>query len=342
MLTSQHVSELIASTELPKFLKLRLTVSNLEARGFESTRRLVEALAFRKIQQSNQGPINTRAIAENESNLRNAIAELESCFANLHQIEPDCLQVSGFGYDLWSICFARGNLRTVAAAPMIKMGGSDDIAKDWLEKSIEDFRAAITAAHDAPAEQCASLIMRAALDGRTAAKALKNQILLAEFEKTLDAFRSDPTHRAELEDRQALQQHDPLELPSQTGTGHGILRLGGEKAIAEFTDQIMRSSGYPEDRRKHVEDDIRKLEQTEIAQWEFCRHLQPLQNLIHLKSPETVYARPTMYTCSCTLLGYQTRFETDDIHTAINGMRRAFCDECTRRSPLQEGGSKGT
>jgi len=115
-------------------------------------------------------------------------------------------------------------------------------------------------------------------------------------------------------------------------------RIIPEQDIPAHAESMMRAYGWPEDRRKHVEDDIRKLNQAAIANRDFCTHLQPLQNLTDTRSPATIYARPTKYTCSCTLLGHKTRIECDDMEVVINAMRRAYCDECTNREP---GGDRG-
>jgi hypothetical protein len=73
----------------------------------------------------------------------------------------------------------------------------------------------------------------------------------------------------------------------------------------------------------------------EQEQDEYCQHLQPLQNLLHTHHPQTVYATPTRYVCSCTLLGYETQIEMEDIDTVINAMKRVYCAECQRRTARQ-------
>ena len=98
----------------------------------------------------------------------------------------------------------------------------------------------------------------------------------------------------------------------------------------------MRANGWPEDRRQHIEADIRKLNQAAIAARDFCKHLQPLQNLADGRSPATIFAMPTRYTCSCELLGHKTRIECEDMDVVLAAMRRTFCDECAHRTPGRE------
>lgn len=110
--------------------------------------------------------------------------------------------------------------------------------------------------------------------------------------------------------------------------------LENEDAVQDFVEMNMRAMGLPEDRRRHVEDDVRKLARSEEVQRKFCRYLQPVQNLEHTLSPDTIYTRPTKYTCACTLLNCGTVIETDDIDVAIDAMKRTYCDGCAKRAPL--------
>jgi len=50
-----------------------------------------------------------------------------------------------------------------------------------------------------------------------------------------------------------------------------------EMEIHEYASNLLTATGLPEERRRSVEDDIRKQGQIERVQHEFCRHLQPLQ-----------------------------------------------------------------
>jgi hypothetical protein len=104
----------------------------------------------------------------------------------------------------------------------------------------------------------------------------------------------------------------------------------------------MAATGLSADRRRSVEDDLRKQIRIDQVQRSFCKHLQPLQNLEHTASPETAYLFKTQYTCSCTRFGHQTRIENDDIEVVINAMQRTYCDECRERDPAgdeQQGGA---
>ncbi|HEV8003201.1 MAG TPA: hypothetical protein VGP63_25160 [Planctomycetaceae bacterium] len=101
-----------------------------------------------------------------------------------------------------------------------------------------------------------------------------------------------------------------------------------------MVEMTMRAAGLPEDRRRHVEDDARKVIRSEEVKRTFCQHLQPLQNLEHTFAPNTIYARPTKYTCECRLLHYRTAIETEDIDVAIDAMKRTYCEGCDQRSPL--------
>ena len=103
--------------------------------------------------------------------------------------------------------------------------------------------------------------------------------------------------------------------------------------IPGVADQLMQAFGWPEDRREYVEDDLRKLSRADKVKRSYCRHLQPIQNLTHTRSPSTIYTRPTQHTCHCLRFGHQTVIEHEDIEVVINAMQRTYCDECGFREP---------
>jgi hypothetical protein len=106
-----------------------------------------------------------------------------------------------------------------------------------------------------------------------------------------------------------------------------------EAQIQRFVEAIMQASGFPEDRHRSVEDDVRKQVRIDQVRRGFCKHLQPLQDFQHLQSVETAYLFRTKYRCSCTLLGHRTVIESDDIDVVINAMQRVHCKACTDRQP---------
>jgi len=335
LVTGERAAQLLESTEVPVYLRTRLAVAHFSSKGFNATSQLCEALIRRRIQESTQGPVAVSAISETKVAIDSALHILTTCIAKLDEAEATCRGADASPNDLWSICINRGNLRKLVAAYLLKIRGSESEARLWLNGAAADYRAAIGAVRELNTKHRASLMMRAAIEGRTVAKALNNDSLAAEFVAELDVLAADPANRAERERLEAAQCHDPLEPGVANQSPDGALRRGGEEAIQSYTNYVMEAFGYPVDRRRYVEDDVRKQARTELAQWEFCRYLQPLQNLIHLRSPETVYARPTVYTCSCELLGHRTAIETEDIDLAIDAMRRTYCDGCLKQSPLR-------
>ena len=100
-----------------------------------------------------------------------------------------------------------------------------------------------------------------------------------------------------------------------------------ESEIQRCVTMLMEASGFPEDRRRSVEDDLRKQIRTQQVQQESCRHLRPLQDLEHLRSSATAYLFKARYTCSCTLLGIRP---PSSMTTSTSSSMR--CNESTARS----------
>ncbi len=96
---------------------------------------------------------------------------------------------------------------------------------------------------------------------------------------------------------------------------------------------MMDSTGWPEDRRQFVEDDIRKLRIFEKEKAGFCKHLIPLQDLRHTRHPATVYSEDTSYTIACDLLRKRTRIGVTEMDVALNSMKSTHCENCQYREP---------
>jgi hypothetical protein len=200
---------------------------------------------------------------------------------------------------------------------------------EWLRKSIDDFRLAIKVAVEYSE---ARNVLNSAKEARTVAVFLQDTLATEEFSGLVaDVCRQlaiDPS----TENVGATDANDPLLVASEGGHREASWPTG-EMEIHEYASNILTATGLPEERRRSIEDDIQKQGQIERVQREFCRHLQPLQNLEHLRSPATAYLYTTKYTCSCQLLGHETRIENDDLDVVIKAMQQVYCSECDRREP---------
>jgi len=106
-----------------------------------------------------------------------------------------------------------------------------------------------------------------------------------------------------------------------------------EYYVASLVDHTMESMGWPEDRRKFVDSDVRKLRIFDEARAGYCKHLVPLQDLEHTRHPATVYSEETNYTIGCKLLRHQTRIGVTDMELAIESMKATYCTSCEHREP---------
>lgn len=334
LLTSERVGPLLESADVPDYLRVRLSAAHFGAKGLAAALRVHEAMALLKTQDEVRGPIRLASIAAAERSRNDAIAELTICLTKLEEAERDCRQLKMLTHDLASVCLDRGIIRKFGAAGLLKNNDHENLRREWIQSSIEDFRRSIEAARQLPLNLQPEARIKAANEGISSAAAIGDATAKAEFEAEIESLRTNTASWPAIEHAKLSRRHDPLAKEFGTGRESEGLHIGGEKAIQDLTNHVMKAAGYPTDRRKHVEADVRKVARIEVVQWEYCRHLQPLQNLLHTHSPETVYARPTVYTCSCELLGYQTQIEMEDIDVVIDAMQRTYCVECSKRRPL--------
>jgi hypothetical protein len=336
IISSDHAAALAEATDLPDVLRLRFLTAHLSARGFLASRSLTTAVTNVSVQQNIRGPIRVSAIREATTARAKALEEINECVAGFERLEGECKGKTELGGELAFVYMERGELRKLTGA-ILKDGSNDQSVNErWLRSAALDFTAAGEAAKLRPSTEMEILQIRVAFEGRTVAEVLADQVLLSAFDAVIASYRLAGPYAEEIRKLEAASRTDVLRLRTSTpeSTPRGWLQNADEDTTKRFADSVMKAAGYPEDRRRHVEDDVRKMARIDLAQRQFCRHLQPMQNLRHHDSPGTVFASPTKYVCSCTLLGHQTRIELEDIDVVIDAMKRTFCDGCDKRSPL--------
>lgn len=332
VLRSPHVAKLLQDKELLPYARIRLATCHLTAKGFDAQRRLGQAIAEIETQKMLRSPIALSAVRAAKTMLESALRELESLVDAFQAVEAEARD-RGMKAELWSCCLELGGLRQLVGSALL-VQARDETAKDkWLLPSMEDYRRAVAAAKSLESSERFDLLIKAAFSGHTIAHALNDQTALAGFTEVIDEIRSLGGYAELIATQESFEANNVLNRVNVPRERRDFLRPADESAIQEFTDHMMQSSGWPPDRRRFVEDDVRKMAVIEREQDEYCQYLQPLQNLLHTRHPETVYATRTGYVCSCTLLGYETQIEMEDIDTVINAMKRVYCAECQRRIP---------
>jgi tetratricopeptide (TPR) repeat protein len=332
LLISDHVRELLQDDSLIQYTKINLAICHLVGKAFQAQRRLQRALATLSTQAQMETPIAISAVRSAQSARDAAVEELTSVVKKLELVRTEAIDAN-LKHQLASCCLELAGVRRLTGAAFV-VHACDESAKDrWLKPAIADLREAIEAARPLDSSEAVDVALIAASSGETVARALEDHAAVSEFSAVVDEIRSLGGYDESIAARAALEVGDVLNLRSDSHDDYTFPRPDEEDKIQYFTDHMMVSTGWPEDRRRFVEDDVRKMARIGLEQDEYCQHLQPLQNLLHSRSPHTAYASRTKYTCSCTLLAYQTQIENEDIDTVINAMKRVYCDNCSSRSP---------
>jgi tetratricopeptide (TPR) repeat protein len=332
ILNSAHISKLLRDDELLRYVKIRLATCHLTAKAFDAQRRLVHALALIGTQRKMQAPIATSAVSSAEATRDLALEELATIVKEFQMIAVEAND-AGLTDELWCCHVELGGVRRLTGSALL-LHGHDEYAIDrWLKPSIGDFRKAVESGKPLDSLERVESVLKAAFSGQSVARALNDQSALHDFTEVIDEIRSIGGYDEVISAQELLEANDILKLRDAPLDRPGFLKPDDEDAIQHFTDHMMQSAGWLPDRRKFVEDDVRKRARIEQEQQDFCQHLQPLQNLRHTHSPHTVYASPTKYVCACSLLGYETVIENKDIDTVIRAMKIVYCDGCRHRSP---------
>jgi hypothetical protein len=153
----------------------------------------------------------------------------------------------------------------------------EPVNEQWFRSAALDSAAAREAAKLRSSEEMELLRLRVAFEGGTVAEVLADQVLLSVFDTIIASYRFGGRYAEEIRTPEAVSRTDVLRL--STSAPESILgewlRKADEDTIKRFADSVIKAAGYPEDRRRHVEDEVRKMARIELAQRQFFRHLQP-------------------------------------------------------------------
>ena len=108
-----------------------------------------------------------------------------------------------------------------------------------------------------------------------------------------------------------------------------------EAMFAAVEELVLRQLGLPEDRRSVLRHESLATQTALREKLNWCRHLVVVQDLKHTLRKETYYAKPPPRVVQCELLHHESKLPHPDAAAVILAFKRAYCDACTRREPLE-------
>ena len=335
-LARARVRRILDSGDLRDFMRIRLVVAHLASVAFEAQRNLSNALAQISTQIQARTPIAHQAFVGARQSAGSSMQVLESSFNEL-EIAAAQADASGFHIEKWSALFELGGILQMLGVTILRFTNDQTAVDTYLRRASDVFRRAVESIPNIDEEQSAEMISKAAFPGRTLAKELGDEQSLQFFQKAIDRITAHSQYGAVVRRQEERERHNIVHMLKQSDND-GLASVNDadfEKYVENFVDHMMKSTGWPEDRRKNVEDDFRKLRFFEAEKQMHCRHLEPLQDLRHTQHPDTAYAEPTNYVIRCALLGSQTQIGVTDMSLAIGNMKSTFCQGCKHRAPLK-------
>lgn len=323
LLRTDRVKQLTKNKKFSANLRRRLAICSTGAQVH-----LVSAELAAAFQSAAVSRIQTSSIVSGTNELNDALTEAAIVIEYFNQLEQESIVAEDF-VDIWTCCHERGLLRKLIGTLETIQNGRSEQQNPWLLRSIEDFRSATRAIRT---NEDLGYALKSACEGRIVASFLELDSDVEYFSGNLESIKcklGDDHPEFALMARSISV--DPLSKERMLGDAPSWLT--NEEAFQQHVDDMMSHFGLPTERRINLEDDLRKQVRIAEVQDEFCKYLQPLQNLAHTNSPATSYLRLTEYTCSCTLLNHQTVVDNDSINTVIDAMQRTWCNECPHREP---------
>jgi len=304
--------------------RARLTLLGLDTDGREASVAFARALGIRCHQEQCRVPIRASAIENAFLEYSQAKGRIEEVLKEYLALE-ESLKGEEYAEERLTCVFQRGSLRAGYGGSLARAPLDDaETGREEVATASEELKTALSLA-----EQMGDNARSALIAGRIAMAAAS----IADYDQARQYVQTARSLGSGSDEPLLDQFLTSVEKHWASGKGWNAPIAYDDAGIPAIASQLMEAFGWPEDRREYVEDDLRKLARADEVKRSYCRHLQPIQNLTHTRSPSTIYTRFTRHTCKCLRSGQQTVIEHEDIDVVINAMQRTYCAECQHREP---------
>jgi hypothetical protein len=108
-----------------------------------------------------------------------------------------------------------------------------------------------------------------------------------------------------------------------------------DEEIAQNASRMLRLLELPAERLPILEREYISHRDIANEQLSWCRYLELIQDKRHELHASTRYRTDPQRYCRCELHGYVSKFGNSDWKAVISAFKRAYCDQCPDRTPLQ-------
>jgi hypothetical protein len=323
-LASEHAQSVLRNPELPEGLQLRLEVCHLTGKGHLAFNRFLNAATLFRSQEDMDSPIRMDVRERVLRDLQSSLQDCDAVLVSFQQTARRLRESAACDIDLWSCWTEQAGICRFIGWVCLKTLQNRERSEYYLKAAIAGYREAVhTAENFDELARDTKHIAWPASEAIVVSKLLGDEVQEQEFRVALEKV-ANP--------EEASKWEELSEPKSNRGSRSGEL----EQDARSLAAYVMQASGLPEDRRIFVEQDARNLLRMETVKREFCRYLQPLQNLEHTRSIKTIYTSPALYTGFCTLLKHSTNVECSDIEVVISTFQSLYCAGCSHRNPENE------
>lgn len=304
-----------------------LTMAVLVNESLESLTKYVTQVTDLAAIATHGAPIGVDRIGELSQLVRERGLELQQFVDQFNVLEAQSLEAGNDDIGVQCV-LNRSNLRLSMAAVELRANVKprDQDATQELEIALRDLQDAAARVSDKDFHLEALCTARAACAARLLGRDVETASLV---------------HSARAAARRASDARIASLIEEQIATDSALAESKNrdpfeplaDDEIEYVVDVMLRGAGLPADRRLHLLGDAKKLNRIREIQGDFCRHLEALQDLRHLRSNATAYAAPTEHVCRCAKLGYETTIQHRDIDVVVHAMQVTYCTGCPDREP---------
>lgn len=108
-----------------------------------------------------------------------------------------------------------------------------------------------------------------------------------------------------------------------------------DETLRAYAAQALRLYGLPPDRLPAMEREYESIRESSRDRLYWCRHLDRRCDDRHMQSRATMYRKDPDRICICHLHGFQSQIPDPDWRVTFAAFKKAYCDSCEDRDPVQ-------
>ena len=174
-----------------------------------------------------------------------------------------------YSVEEWCALFELGGILQTLGVTLTRFAEDPTAKERYLVRAMGVFRRAVETVHDVNSEQDAEMIAKAAFAGRSLAQLLNDAAMEDFFSEAIQRVVSKDLYGDTIDRQEASEMQSILNMLQPSDQGASRLSTLSPMKTLSYVEQLVDCTidRMADDRRIHVEDDVRKMAYFEKENW---------------------------------------------------------------------------